>query len=110
MIDDQYILFNEIDTLANLDGVNETVMFPASAALGIEPVSTTTTSIWFKAQDGTLDSDQVLFTHLAADRIAVYKALVQLLNTRTKLGFTVGANALSGTFPHKCTAVAVTLS
>ena len=60
---EQYILFNEIGILANLDGVNETVMFPASAALGIEPVSTTTTSIWFKAQDGTGDSDQILFTH-----------------------------------------------
>lgn len=107
---EQYILFNEIGILANLDGVNETVMFPASAALGIEPVSTTTTSIWFKAQDGTGDSDQILFTHLAADRIAVYKALVQLLNTRTKAGYTVGANVLTGTFPHKCTAVAVTLS
>ena len=71
---EQYILFNEIDTLANLDGVNETVMFPA------------------------------------ADRIAVYKALVQLLNTRTKAGYTVGANVLTGTFPYKCTAVAVTLS
>ena len=45
---EQYILFNEIDTLANLDGTDETVMFPASSALGIEPVSTTTTSIWFK--------------------------------------------------------------
>tara|TARA_R110000782_G_scaffold107591_2_gene196035 strand:- start:147 stop:473 length:327 start_codon:yes stop_codon:yes gene_type:complete len=107
---EQYILFNEIAVLGDLDGVNETVMFPASAALGIEPVSATTTSIWFKAQDGTADSDQILFTHLAADRIAVYKALVQLLNTRTKSGYTVGANALTGTFPNKCTVVAVTLS
>jgi len=107
---EQYILFNEIAVLGGLDGVNETVMFPASAALGIEPVSTTTTSIWFKAQDGTADSDEVKFTHLAADRIAVYKSLVQLLNTRTKSGFTVGANALTGTFPNKCTAVAITLS
>lgn len=107
---EQYILFNEIDTLVNLDGTDETVMFPASSALGIEPVSTTTTSIWFKAQDGTADSDEVKFTHAAADRIAVYKALVQLLNTRTKSGFTIGANALTGTFPNKCTAVAITLS
>ena len=107
---EQYILFNEIGTLAGLDGVNETVMFPASAALGIEPCSATNTCIWFKAQDGTADSDKVEFTHLAADRIAVYKALVQLLNTRTKSGYTVGANVLTGTLPNKCTAVAVTLS
>jgi hypothetical protein len=107
---EQYILFNEIGTLANLDGVNETVMFPASAALGIEPVSTTTTSIWFKAQDGTADSDEIKFTHTAANQRSVYKALVSLLNTRTKAGYTVGANALTGIFPNNCTAVAITLS
>lgn len=107
---EQYILFNDTSPLADLDGVSQTVMFPASAALGIEPVSTTTTSVWFMAQDGTADSDEVKFTHLAADRIAVYKSLVQLLNTRTKAGFTVGANTLTGTFPNKCTAVTVALS
>mgnify|MGYP003142858069 CR=1 FL=1 len=107
---EQYILFNEIDTLANLDGVNETVMFPASAALGIEPVSTTTTSIWFQALDGTGDSDEIRFTHLAANRMKVYDELVKLLNTRTKSGFTVGADRLAGILPHYCTDMGVTSS
>ena len=107
---EQYILFNEQATLTSFGAGDAQLMYPASAALGIEPVSTTTTSIWFQALDGTGDSDEVRFTHVAADRIAVYKALVQLLNTRTKSGFTVGANALTGTFPNKCTAVAITLS
>jgi len=107
---EQYILFNEIAVLDELDGVNETVMFPASAALGIEPVSTTTTSIWFQAQDGTGDSDEIKFTHLAADKRKVYNSLVALLNTRTKSGFTVGADALNSVFPDFCSAVTVTLS
>ena len=107
---EQYILFNEQATLTSFGGANETLMYPASAALGIEPVSTTTTSIWFQALDGTGDSDEIRFTHLAADQREVYDALVNLLNTRTKSGFTVGADAHASIYPNKCTAVAVTSS
>jgi len=107
---EQYILFNEEATLTSFGAADAQVMYPASAALGIEPVSTTTTSIWFQAADGTGDSDEIRFTHLAADKRKVYNALVALLNTRTKSGFTIGADALSGTFPDFCSAVAVTTS
>ena len=107
---EQYILFNEQATLTSFGAGDAQLMYPASAALGIEPVSTTTTSIWFQALDGTGDSDEVRFTHPAAHQRSVYKALVSLLNTRTKSGFTVGADANTGIFPTNCTAVAVTSS
>jgi len=107
---EQYILFNDQATLTSFGAGDAQLMYPASAALGIEPVSLTTTSIWFQALDGTGDSDEVRFTHLAADQRVVYDALVSLLNTRTKSGFTVGADAHAGIFPNKCTAVAVTSS
>ena len=107
---EQYILFNEQDTLTSMGSADETVMYPASAALGIEPVDTTHTSIWFQALDGTGDSDEIRFTHLAANRMKVYDELVKLLNTRTKSGFTVGADRLAGILPHYCTDMGVTSS
>ena len=107
---EQYIIFNEQATLTSFGAANAQLMYPASSCVGIEPVSTTTTSMWFRALDGTLDTDEVKFTHAAADRIAVYSSLASILNTRNKRGFTVGADANKGIFPNKCTAVAVTSS
>jgi len=63
-------------------------MFPASAFLGADPISATTTRLSFKARNGTAVDDDVLVEHASGKHVEFAELIASLLEpspvTRTK--------------------------
>ena len=63
-------------------------MYPASAFLGADPISATTTRLSFKARNNTAVDDDVLVQHASAKHVEVAELIASLLEpspvTRTK--------------------------
>ena len=66
----------------------EAALFPASAYLGFDPISATTTRLSFKARNNTAVDDDVLLQHASAKHMEVAELIASLLEaspvTRTK--------------------------
>ncbi len=75
-------------------------MYPASAFLGLDPISATTTRLSFKARNNTAVDDDVLLEHASAKHVEVAELIATLLEpspvTRTK--FIVVADEANGVF------------
>ena len=84
-----YLYAVDTDSSVSVDASGDAILFPASNITLIQPKSTTTTQIDFKAGDGTNDTDHIVFTHAAGKFREFCNALVKLINTRRKDGFTV---------------------
>jgi hypothetical protein len=63
-------------------------MYPASAFLGADPISATTTRLSFKARNNTAVDDDVLLTHASGKHVEVAELIASVLEpspvTRTK--------------------------
>ena len=63
-------------------------MFPASAFLGADPISATTTRLSFKARNGTAVDDDVLVEHASGKHVEFAELIASVLEpspvTRTK--------------------------
>ena len=79
-----YLYFAE----GTVDSTGEGCMFPASAFLGADPISATTTRLSFKARNGTLKDDDILITHASGKHVEVAELIASVLEpssvTRTK--------------------------
>ena len=77
-----------------VETTGEAAMYPASAFLGADPISATTTRLSFKARngtfavDGTSRDDDVLITHASGKHVEVAELIASVLEpspvTRTK--------------------------
>ena len=75
-------------------------MFPASAFLGADPISATTTRLSFKARNGTAVDDDVLVEHASGKHVEFAELIASVLEpspvTRTK--FIVVADEVNGVY------------
>ena len=71
-----------------VETTGEACMFPASAFIGLDPISDTTTRISFKARNNTAVDDDVLLTHTTGKHKEVAELIASVLApspvTRTK--------------------------
>jgi len=59
---ENYLYFSDAD---GADATGDAAMWPASRFIGVDPTSTTTTTIYFEGQTGVGDGvDKVVLTHL----------------------------------------------
>jgi len=83
-----------------VETTGEAAMYPASAFLGLDPISATTTRLSFKARNNTAVDDDVLLEHASAKHVEVAELIATLLEpspvTRTK--FIVVADEANGVF------------
>jgi len=83
-----------------VETTGEAAMFPASAFLGVDPISATTTRLSFKARNNTPVDDDVLVQHASAKHVEVAELIASLLEpspvTRTK--FIVVADEANGIY------------
>tara|TARA_R100000734_G_C3300511_1_gene91225 strand:+ start:81 stop:419 length:339 start_codon:yes stop_codon:yes gene_type:complete len=83
-----------------VETTGEACMFPASAFLGADPISATTTRLSFKARNGTRVDDDVIVTHASGKHVEVAELIASVLEpssvTRTK--FIVVADAEHGVY------------
>ena len=70
-----YLYFAE----STVDGAGDAGMWPASSFLGIDPVSTTTSRISFKAIANTAADDDILITHANKEHEKVAEAIAMVL-------------------------------
>tara|TARA_R110002020_G_scaffold9624_3_gene37828 strand:+ start:142 stop:480 length:339 start_codon:yes stop_codon:yes gene_type:complete len=86
-----YLYFAE----AAVETTGEACMYPASAFLGADPVSATTTRLSFKARNNTAVDDNILVAHASGKHLEVAELIASVLEpspvTRTK--FIVVADA-----------------
>ena len=61
------------------NATGEACMFPASAFIGLDPISDTTTRISFKARNNTAVDDDVLLTHTTGKHKEVAELIAALL-------------------------------
>ena len=97
---------------ANATG--EAAVYDHKDFTGMDPVSTTTARISFKARNGTAVDDNILITHTAADGFKLVaekftKLLVQLDNTKSK-GMVVVADQDNGIYYDETMSGAVTVT
>tara|TARA_Y100000592_G_C5438836_1_gene302267 strand:- start:808 stop:1155 length:348 start_codon:yes stop_codon:yes gene_type:complete len=94
-----YLYFTEAD-LNSIAQTGEGAMYPASAFLGADPVSATTTRLSFKARNGTAKDDDVLIEHASGKHVEVAELIASVLEpspvTRTK--FIVVADEANGIY------------
>ena len=84
-----YLFFAEGE---DLDATGDAAVYPHENFLGMDPISTTTTRLSFKARNGTAVDDDVLVTHATTANGGGYKKfaaaftklLCQLNNTQSK--------------------------
>ena len=67
------LFFGEGD---GLDATGDGAVFPHESFLGMDPISTTTTRLSFKARNGTAVDDDVLVTHATTANGGGYKKVV----------------------------------
>lgn len=83
-----------------VETTGEAAMYPASAFLGLDPISATTTRLSFKARNNTAVDDDVLLQHASAKHVEVAELIATLLEpspvTRTK--FIVVADEANGIY------------
>ena len=81
-----------------VETTGEAPMFPASAFLGADPISATTTRLSFKARNNTAVDDDVLVEHASGKHVEVAELIASILEpspvTRTK--FIVVADEANG--------------
>lgn len=70
-----YLYFAE----STVDGAGDAHMWPASSFLGMDPISTITTSISFKAIGNTATDDTVVITHANREHERVYELIASVL-------------------------------
>ena len=79
-----YLYFGE----GTVETTGTGAMFPASAFLGADPISATTTRLSFKARNGTAVDDDVLVEHASGKHVEFAELIASLLEpspvTRTK--------------------------
>ena len=79
-----YLYFAE----GTVDSTGEAAMFPASAFLGVDPISGTTSRVSFKARNNTAIDDDVLVEHASGKHVEFAALLASVLEpspvTRTK--------------------------
>jgi len=71
-----------------VETTGEAAMFPASAFLGVDPISATTSRVSFKARNNTAIDDDVLVEHASGKHVEFATLLASVLEpspvTRTK--------------------------
>ena len=71
-----------------VETTGEAAMYPASAFLGADPISATTTRLSFKARNNTAVDDDVLIEHASGKHVEVAELIASVLEpspvTRTK--------------------------
>jgi len=71
-----------------VETTGEAAMFPASAFLGIDPISATTSRVSFKARNNTAVDDDVLVEHASGKHVEFASLIASILDpspvTRTK--------------------------
>ena len=91
-----YLYFGE----GTVETTGTGAMFPASAFLGADPISATTTRLSFKARNGTAVDDDVLVEHASGKHVEFAELIASLLEpspvTRTK--FIVVADEVNGVY------------
>ena len=79
-----YLYFGE----GTVETTGTGAMYPASAFLGADPISATTTRLSFKARNNTAVDDDVLVQHASGKHVEVAELIASLLQpspvTRTK--------------------------
>ena len=76
----KYILVNDTNTLANIDDVDEVLLFPQTAVLGIETKTDTTASIWIQSSADIDDADELVLVHPDASASATHKTFRNLVD------------------------------
>ena len=83
-----------------VETTGEAAMFPASAFLGADPISATTTRLSFKARNNTAVDDDVLVEHASGKHVEVAELIASILEpspvTRTK--FIVVSDEVNGVY------------
>ena len=91
-----YLYFGE----GTVETTGTGAMFPASAFLGADPISATTTRLSFKARNGTAVDDDVLVEHASGKHVEFAELIASVLEpspvTRTK--FIVVADEVNGVY------------
>ena len=85
-------------------------MFPASAFLGADPISATTTRLSFKARNGTAVDDDVLVEHASGKHVEFAELIASVLEpspvTRTK--FIVVADEVNSVYLYNGNGAGIT--
>tara|TARA_R110000744_G_scaffold324342_1_gene430143 strand:+ start:811 stop:1155 length:345 start_codon:yes stop_codon:yes gene_type:complete len=63
------------------NAAGDSVTYPASTYLGLDPISATTSRISFKALAGTAADDDILFTHASGKYKELCQAMAILMNS-----------------------------
>tara|TARA_R100000995_G_scaffold83285_1_gene58831 strand:+ start:775 stop:1119 length:345 start_codon:yes stop_codon:yes gene_type:complete len=63
------------------DAAGDTVIYPASNFLGLDPISATTSRISFKALTGNAADDDILVTHASGKYKELCQAMAELMNS-----------------------------
>ena len=91
-----YLYFGE----GTVETTGTGAMYPASAFLGADPISATTTRLSFKARIGTAVDDDVLVEHASGKHVEFAELIASVLEpspvTRTK--FIVVADEVNGVY------------
>lgn len=92
----KYLIVNDIDTLANIDDVDEVYMFPQNRVLGMISNNDSALSLMVQSTADPDDEDAILFGHADKSAAATHKAerklmddIVSAINSDSKSGFTV---------------------
>ena len=91
-----YLYFAE----GTVDSTHEAAMYPASSFTGLDPISSTTTRLSFKAANGTAADDDVLISHSTGVHYLVAELIANLMepNSVTKNKFVVVADELNSVY------------
>jgi len=75
-------------------------MYPASAFLGADPISATTTRLSFKARNNTAVDDDVLLTHVSGKHVELASLIASVLEPSpvTRGKFIVVADEINGVY------------
>ena len=63
------------------DAAGDTVIYPASNFLGLDPISATTSRISFKALTGNAADDDILVTHASGKYKELCQGMAELMNS-----------------------------
>ena len=101
---ERYFYFGEDDVATT----GEACMFPLSSFLGMTPGSSSTTTMHFKARNGSANDDVVTVTHTGTTRKAFMTEIVKFMQANQKNPFLIVHDGESSTtISNLITSVAV---
>ena len=94
-----YLYFTDAD-LSSTAATGEGAMYPASAFIGLDPVSNTTTRLSFKTRGNTAVDDDILLAHTTGKHKEVAELIASILapSPVTRGKFIVVADEVNGVY------------